>query len=228
MQRDNSPERTTWTPPMWLIRVAVILLVAWYVSQQIPPEKQRGAAPTPEQNATFEPSIPATEEPTAIVARDPVDEPDDAENRAVVEATKPAVDPATPQEKPAPKPNVVTKTPTTKVSPNKPNVRDADPLIIQNMTIKDQSGRVVYMGEINLHPTFERIERGEKFPHRNDGSTFRNLEGRLPKKAAGYYTEYVHPTKGLNGPGPQRVVLGKEGEAFYTHDHYDTFRKVRE
>jgi filamentous hemagglutinin len=31
----------------------------------------------------------------------------------------------------------------------------------------------------------------------------------------------------VGGPGPQRIVTGKSGEAYYTHDHYDTFRKIR-
>nr|EKW6799036.1 hypothetical protein [Pseudomonas aeruginosa] len=31
----------------------------------------------------------------------------------------------------------------------------------------------------------------------------------LPVKPAGYYTEYVHPTPGVTGPGAQRIVVGK-------------------
>ncbi|UFI47588.1 ribonuclease domain-containing protein [Pseudomonas savastanoi] len=42
-------------------------------------------------------------------------------------------------------------------------------------------------------------------------------------ETAGYYTEYVHPTPGIVGPGPQRIVVGKGGEMYYTADHYKTF-----
>ncbi|MBM4076766.1 MAG: ribonuclease, partial [Planctomycetes bacterium] len=73
----------------------------------------------------------------------------------------------------------------------------------------------------------DRIARNEKNSHRNDGSTFGNREGRLPKKPFGYYTEYVHPTKGIDGPGPQRVVVGKDGDVWYTPNHYESFKKVK-
>ncbi|MBI1346738.1 hypothetical protein GC163_10670 [bacterium] len=99
-------------------------------------------------------------------------------------------------------------------------------VIVANQTIRDQSGRVLFRGDIDLTPTLERIARGERHEHRNDGGTFRNLEGRLPRQPGGYYKEYVHPTAGVNGPGPQRVVLGKSGEIYYTPDHYESFQKL--
>ncbi|MDZ4684718.1 MAG: ribonuclease domain-containing protein [Planctomycetaceae bacterium] len=105
--------------------------------------------------------------------------------------------------------------------------RESSDLVIPHVTVKDQSGRVVYRGDVDLAPTLDRIERGERHPHRNDGGTFRNLEGRLPKKPSGYYREYVHPTPELDGPGPQRVVLGRDGEIYYTADHYQSFRRIR-
>jgi len=52
---------------------------------------------------------------------------------------------------------------------------------------------------------------------------FNNREGLLPKKPAGYYREYVHPTPGIKGTGPERIVTGKAGELYYTPDHYETF-----
>lgn len=99
--------------------------------------------------------------------------------------------------------------------------------VITNVSIRDTSGKLLYRGKVDLEPTLERIERGERFPHRNDGGTFRNLERRLPQKPAGYYREYVVPTDGLDGPGPQRLVMGQNGEAYYTPDHYQTFQKIR-
>lgn len=89
-------------------------------------------------------------------------------------------------------------------------------------------GKVVFSGTMDLGPTLDRIGRGEKYPHRNDGSVFGNREGRLPRKPRNWYREYVHPTRGVNGPGPQRIILGKDGEAFYTPDHYGTFIRLNE
>ncbi|TFZ54963.1 hypothetical protein E4V01_24215 [Methylorubrum sp. Q1] len=43
---------------------------------------------------------------------------------------------------------------------------------------------------------------------------------------SGYYTEWVHPTPGLNGAGPQRIVSGNGRELFYTPDHYTTFIRL--
>lgn len=100
-------------------------------------------------------------------------------------------------------------------------------LLVENQTIRDLSGRIVYKGTIDLKPTLDRIERGEENRHRNDGSSFQNRENRLPRKPAGYYKEYVHPTKGENGPGPQRIIIGKEGEVWYTPDHYKSFKKIK-
>ena len=81
-------------------------------------------------------------------------------------------------------------------------------------------------GELDLTDTLERIAKGESFPHRNDGGTFGNRERRLPNKPRGYYKEYVHPTPGVRGPGPQRLVIGNGGDVWYTPDHYETFRAV--
>lgn len=100
-------------------------------------------------------------------------------------------------------------------------------VVVENVTVRDQSGRVVFQGDVDLTKTLARIDRGERLGFRNDGSVFGNRERRLPRRDAGYYREWVHPTPGQSGPGAQRVVTGAEGEAYYTHDHYRSFRKVR-
>lgn len=82
------------------------------------------------------------------------------------------------------------------------------------------------IGDVDLGPTLARIRAGVPFPHKNDGSVFTNKEGLLPKKPFGYYREYVHPTPGVSGPGPQRVIIGNGGEIYYTPDHYKTFIPV--
>lgn len=112
---------------------------------------------------------------------------------------------------------------------NSERTRGSEPnaLLIPDQTIRDQRGRVVFRGTIDLKPTVDRIERHESNRHRNDGTTFQNREGRLPRKPAGYYQEYVHPTPGESGPGPQRLIVGRNGDLWYTPDHYHSFRQVK-
>ncbi|MBX7067451.1 MAG: hypothetical protein K1X28_09485 [Parachlamydiales bacterium] len=88
------------------------------------------------------------------------------------------------------------------------------------------NGRIAE-GLVDLSPTIERIQKGIKFPHRNDGTVFKNREGLLPKRHSSYYREYVHPTPGIEGPGPQRIIVGENGELFYSPDHYQTFIQVK-
>jgi guanyl-specific ribonuclease Sa len=77
--------------------------------------------------------------------------------------------------------------------------------------------------------TLQRIAAGEKDPHRNDGAIFRNIEKLLDKKPYGYYTEYVvrQNQNDRRSPGAQRLVLGREGEIYYTPDHYQTFIRIQ-
>jgi guanyl-specific ribonuclease Sa len=92
-----------------------------------------------------------------------------------------------------------------------------------------QFGKVVYEGPVDVNPTLQRVRNGKKLNHRNDGAIFGNREGLLPRqKDRQYYREFVHTMKGLTDfPGPQRVILGKKGEVFYTGDHYSSFERVR-
>jgi RHS repeat-associated protein len=97
---------------------------------------------------------------------------------------------------------------------------------INGAKVTDRVTGNVLEGTVDLKPTLDRISAGKTFPHRNDGAVFGNKEGLLPQQPAGYYREYVHPTPGVNGPGPQRIVTGQGGEIFYTPDHYRTFIRV--
>jgi ribonuclease len=75
--------------------------------------------------------------------------------------------------------------------------------------------------------TLTRIANGDLLgQYRNDGTVFMNREGNLPIEAAGYYTEYVVPTPGAKGAGAQRLVIGENGEVYYTDNHYATFTPV--
>ena len=94
---------------------------------------------------------------------------------------------------------------------------------IDGVVVVDRRSNTVLRGTVDLKPTLDRISAGVRHPHRNDGSVFANREGRLPTKPRGFYTEYVHPTPGVSGPGPQRIIVGQGGEMYYTPDHYTTF-----
>lgn len=98
--------------------------------------------------------------------------------------------------------------------------------VIKNVQIRNLDGKVVYQGNIDVAKTLARIEAKEHLRFPNDGVVFQNRERRLPSKPAGYYHEWVHPTPNLSGPGPQRIVTGDDGEIYYTHDHYRTFKPL--
>lgn len=98
--------------------------------------------------------------------------------------------------------------------------------ILKGVSVID-FGRTVFRGDMDLNPTIDRIRRGEKLDHRNDGSFFGNRERRLPKESdREYYREFVHKMKGSSFPGPQRVIVGKDGSVWYTGDHYASFIQV--
>jgi filamentous hemagglutinin len=108
-----------------------------------------------------------------------------------------------------------------------PSAAPATELVMRDVTVRDSDGRVAWRGDVDLAPVLERIAAGERDPHRNDGGIFGNREGLLPARARGYYREYVVRTPGITHVGPQRVVLGRDGEVFYTADHYESFQRVR-
>ncbi len=97
---------------------------------------------------------------------------------------------------------------------------------VENVTIHHRDGQVVFQGTIDLTPTLTRIVRGQRLNLPDDGIVFQNRESRLPAQPAGYYHEYVHPTPQLYGLGPQRVIVGADGEVYYTPDHYRTFKRL--
>lgn len=102
----------------------------------------------------------------------------------------------------------------------------AGSLVMENVKVYNYD-KLAYEGNVDLGPTLARIERGERDSHSNDGSTFGNREQRLPIQSdRSYYKEYVVRTPGISGPGPQRLVIGKGGEVYYTADHYESFTRV--
>ncbi|SEM40657.1 ribonuclease domain-containing protein [Xaviernesmea oryzae] len=97
---------------------------------------------------------------------------------------------------------------------------------ISGVTVENVYNGTKLQGTVDIKPTLDRIQSGVANSHRRDGTIFQNREGLLPPEVNGYYREYVHPTPGFNGPGPQRVITGQNGELYYTPDHYNSFIRL--
>jgi len=80
--------------------------------------------------------------------------------------------------------------------------------------------------------TLRRIHDGGPFPYERDGITFGNRERHLPREPHGYYHEYTVKTPGVHNRGARRIICGgarsTPDSCYYTDDHYQTFRKIRE
>jgi ribonuclease T1 len=80
--------------------------------------------------------------------------------------------------------------------------------------------------------TLVLIKQGGPFPFEKDGAVFGNYEAKLPKKARGYYHEYTVKTPGARNRGARRIISGgnyeRKSDYFYTDDHYQSFKKIRE
>ena len=76
--------------------------------------------------------------------------------------------------------------------------------------------------------TIARVRKGGPFPYAKDGAIFGNVEGHLPKQKRGYYKEYTVKTPGERTRGARRIIAGSGGEFYYTDDHYNHFRRIRE
>ena len=72
------------------------------------------------------------------------------------------------------------------------------------------------------------IDHGGPFDYPGkDGSVFGNYEGLLPHQASGYYHEYTVETPGSSTRGARRIITGRDGELYWTADHYESFRRIR-
>jgi ribonuclease T1 len=76
--------------------------------------------------------------------------------------------------------------------------------------------------------TVTRIRKGGPYPYAKDGVVFSNREKQLPPQKRGYYKEYTVKTPGERTRGARRIVSGAGGELYYTDDHYQHFRRIRE
>jgi guanyl-specific ribonuclease Sa len=64
------------------------------------------------------------------------------------------------------------------------------------------------------------------------GRVFGNFEGLLPKRDARgrpikYHEWDVNPKVRGKNRGPERLVTGSDGSAYYSADHYKSFKKIR-
>ena len=76
--------------------------------------------------------------------------------------------------------------------------------------------------------TIALIHKNGPYPYAKDGAVFGNRESQLPKQKRGYYREFTVKTPGSRTRGARRIVKGAGGELFYTDDHYNTFKRIRE
>ena len=74
--------------------------------------------------------------------------------------------------------------------------------------------------------TLDLIRRDGPFPYQRDGVVFGNFENHLPLRERGYYREYTVRTPGVQHRGARRIVTGRDGERYYTDDHYRTFKRI--
>jgi ribonuclease T1 len=76
--------------------------------------------------------------------------------------------------------------------------------------------------------TLRAIKQGGPYAYPRDGVVFNNFERVLPERQRGYYHEYTVITPGANNRGVRRIVCGPLPECYYTADHYQTFKRIRE
>ena len=90
----------------------------------------------------------------------------------------------------------------------------------------------VSVSEAELPPeardTLRLIKQGGPFPFSRDGVVFGNYEKRLPIQPRGHYHEYTVKTPGARNRGARRIVCGEPAECYYSNDHYNTLRRIRE
>ena len=82
---------------------------------------------------------------------------------------------------------------------------------------------------VQAHDTLALIRAGGPFPYpRSDNQTFDNRERLLPGQTRGYYREFTVITPGSADRGARRIIVGSDGEKYWTDDHYASFSRIRE
>ncbi len=81
---------------------------------------------------------------------------------------------------------------------------------------------------VEARTTLALVRAGGPFAYARDASVFGNREQLLPQRERGYYREYTVKTPGVRDRGARRIVAGASGEYYYSDDHYNSFRRIRE
>lgn len=81
---------------------------------------------------------------------------------------------------------------------------------------------------VEARETLALIRKGGPYPYAKDGAVFGNREAILPRQKRGYYREYTVKTPHERTRGARRIIAGRGGELYYTEDHYNHFRRIRE
>lgn len=76
--------------------------------------------------------------------------------------------------------------------------------------------------------TLALIRAGGPYPYDQDDRVFQNREAILPQQQRGYYREYTVETPGSDDRGARRIISGRDGDRYWTSDHYDSFRQIQE
>ncbi|MEI7844104.1 MAG: ribonuclease [Gallionellaceae bacterium] len=76
--------------------------------------------------------------------------------------------------------------------------------------------------------TLRLIKQGGPFPYPRDGVVFGNREHQLPQQSRSYYHEYTVKTPGVHNRGARRIVCGVVPECYYSDDHYQSFKRIKE
>lgn len=88
--------------------------------------------------------------------------------------------------------------------------------LVQDVIADGDSGpAVVALSDLppQVAETWRRIEAGTA-----EGAVFANADGLLPQQLPGYYRQYPVPDRGA-----RQLVVGEDGELYYTDDHSQSF-----
>ena len=94
----------------------------------------------------------------------------------------------------------------------------------------ENAQQIVVLTELpaEVRNTLHAIKQGGPFAYERDGVVFKNYERVLPIQPRSYYHEYTVKTPGAHNRGTRRIVCGPLPECYYTADHYQTFKRIRE
>jgi len=102
-------------------------------------------------------------------------------------------------------------------------------LLVPSHTTESKSGLPTIDGAAlpdEVHQTLLSIGTGGPYPFPQDGVVFESREGILLDAPGGYYHEYAVVTPRSADRGARRVVVGNQGEAYRTDDHYTKFSRI--